>query len=131
MYPHNLIALLPNLMNLPRPMDMYFSDKDAGFKYSMCGGGGSDGMNNPSGIGFDFSVTNKSGVKIVVKLDGVAYTVLDGEIKSVSGVPYDVFEIFDTTGATAANSVDVALLGMDMSQIISYTKQTPSISLWS
>ena len=118
-------------MNLPRPMDMYFSDKDAGFKYSMCGGGGTDGMNNPSGIGFDWSCTNKSGVKITVKLDGVPYTILDGEIKSVSGVPYDVFEIFDTTGATAANSVDVALLGMDMAQIVSYTKQKPSISLWS
>jgi hypothetical protein len=130
MYPHNLIALLPNLMNLPRPSDLYFSDKDAGFKYSMMGGGGSDGMSNPSAIGFDWSCTNKSGVKITISLDGVAYTVLDGEIKSVSGVPFDTFEIIDTTGATSVNSVDVALLGMDLQQIIALTKTQPNLAYW-
>ena len=130
MYPHNLIALLPNLMNLPRPTDLYFSDKDQGFKYSMIGGGGSDGMSNPSAIGFDWSCTNKSGVKITVSLDGVASTVLDGEIKSVSGVPFDTFEITSTTGATSANSVDVALLGMDLQQIVNLTKSQPNIAYW-
>ncbi len=130
MYPHNLIALLPNLMNLPRPSDLYFSDKDQGFKYSMIGGGGSDGMSNPSAIGFDWSCTNKSGVKITVSLDGVASTVLDGEIKIVSGVPFDTFEITSTTGATSANSVDVALLGMDLQQIVNLTKSQPNIAYW-
>lgn len=118
-------------MMLPRPMDLYFSDKDQGFIYSMVGGGGSDGMGNPSGIGFDWSCTNKSGVKITVRVDGVDYTILDGEIKSVSGTPYDKFTIQDTTGATSANSVDVALLGMDMQQIIELTKTQPNFQYWS
>ena len=131
MYPKNLITRLPNLMMLPRPMDLYFSDRDQGFQYSMVGGGGSLGMGYPSGIGFDWSVTNKSGVKITCTIDGVAYTILDGEIKSVSGVPYDKFEITDTTGATTANAVDVALLGMDMQQIIELTGTQPNFQYWS
>jgi hypothetical protein len=131
MYPKNLITKLPNLMMLPRPTDLYFSDKDQGFLYSMVGGGGSDGMGNPSAIGFDWSCTNKSGVKITVLVDGVAYTILDGEIKSVSGVPFDRFQISDTSGATTANAVDVALLGMDMQQIIELTKTEPNFHLWS
>ena len=131
MYPKNLITKLPNLMMLPRPTDLYFSDKDQGFLYSMVGGGGTDGMGNPSAIGFDWSCTNKSGVKITVLVDGVAYTILDGEIKSVSGVPFDRFQISDTAGATSPNSVDVALLGMDMQQIIELTKTEPNFHLWS
>lgn len=131
MYPKNLITKLPNLMMLPRPTDLYFSDKDQGFLYSMVGGGGTDGMGNPSAIGFDWSCTNKSGVKITVSVDGVAYTILDGEIKSVSGVPFDRFQITDTAGATSANSVDVALLGMDMQQIIELTGTEPNFHLWS
>ena len=131
MYPKNLITKLPNLMMLPRPTDLYFSDKDQGFLYSMVGGGGTDGMGNPSAIGFDWSCTNKSGVKITLSVDGVSYTVLDGEIKSVSGVPFDRFQITDTTGATAANAVDVAMLGMDMQQIIELTNTQPNFHLWS
>ena len=131
MYPKNLITRLPNLMMLPRPMDLYFSDKDQGFIYSMVGGGGSDGMGNPSGIGFDWSCTNKSGVKITVRVDGVDYSILDGEIKSVSGTPFDKFIIQDTTGATTPNAVDVALLGMDMQQIIELTKTQPNFQYWS
>ena len=131
MYPQNLIAKLPNLMMLPRPTDLYFSDRDQGFRYSMVGGGGSTGSASPSAIGFDFSVTNKSGVKIVCRVDGVDYTILDGEIKSVSGVPFDVFIIQSTAGATSANSVDVALLGMSMDQIIQLTKTQPNFQYWS
>lgn len=131
MYPKNLITRLPNLMMLPRPTDLYFSDKDEGFVCSMVGGGSSDGMTYPSAIGFDWSCTNKSGVKITVTVDGVPYTVLDGEIKSVSGVPFDKFIISDTTGATSANSVDVALLGMDMQQIIELTNTQPNFQYWS
>ena len=97
----------------------------------MVGGGGTDGMGNPSAIGFDWTCTNKSGVKITVLVDGVAYTILDGEIKSVSGVPFDRFQISDTAGATSPNSVDVALLGMDMQQIIELTKTQPNFHLWS
>lgn len=131
MYPKNLITKLPNLMMLPRPTDLYFSDVDQGFLYSMVGGNGSTGSASPSSIGFDWSCTNKSGVKITVRVDGVDYTILDGEIKSVSGVPFDKFIIQDTTGATSANSVDVALLGMDMQQIIELTKTQPNFQYWS
>ena len=49
MYPKNLITRLPNLMMLPRPTDLYFSDKDQGFVYSMIGGGGSDGGGDGDG----------------------------------------------------------------------------------
>ena len=97
----------------------------------MVGGGGTDGMGNPSAIGFDWSCTNSSGTKITVTTDGVAYTILDGEIKSVTGTPFDKFAITDTTGATAANAVDVALLGMDMQQIIALTKTQPNFQYWS
>ena len=131
MYPKNVITQLPNLMMLPRPTDISFSNKDQGFLYSMIGGGGTDGMGNPSAIGFDWSCTNKSGVKITVTVDGVAYTVLDGEIKSVSGVPFDKFIISDTTGATTANAVDLIFLGMDMQQIIELTKTQPNFQYWS
>mgnify|MGYP001382103895 FL=1 len=131
MYPKNLITALPNLMMLPRPTDLYFSDRDQGFQYSMVGGGGSSGSASPSSIGFDWSCTNKSGVKITVRVDGVDYSILDGEIKSVSGVPFDKFIIQDTTGATTANAVDVALLGMDMQQIIELTKTQPNFQYWS
>ena len=131
MYPKNLITALPNLMMLPRPTDLYFSDEDQGFEYSMCGGGGTNGVSNPSAIGFDWSCTNKSGVKITVRVDGVDYSILDGEIKSVSGVPFDKFRIQDTSGATAANSVDVALLGMDIQQIQELTKLKPNFQYWS
>ena len=131
MYPKNLITALPNLMMLPRPTDLYFSDEDQGFEYSMCGGGGTNGVSNPSAIGFDWSCTNKSGVKIVVRVDGVDYSILDGEIKSVSGVPFDKFRIHDTTGATSAYSVDVALLGMDIQQIQELTKLKPNFQYWS
>ena len=131
MYPKNLITALPNLMMLPRPTDLYFSDRDQGFQYSMVGGGGSTGSASPSAIGFDWSCTNKSGVKITVRVDGVDYSILDGEIKSVSGVPFDKFIIQDTTGSTSANAVDVALLGMDMQQIIELTKTQPNFQYWS
>jgi len=131
MYPKNLITALPNLMMLPRPTDLYFSDEDQGFEYSMCGGGGTNGVSNPSAIGFDWSCTNNSGGKIVVRFDGVDYSILDGEIKSVSGVPFDKFRIQDTSGATAANSVDVALLGMDIQQIQELTKLKPNFQYWS
>ena len=131
MYPKNLITALPNLMMLPRPTDLYFSDEDQGFEYSMCGGGGTNGVSNPSAIGFDWSCTNKSGVKITVRVDGVDYSILDGEIKSVSGVPFDKFRIQDTTGATSANAVDVALLGMDIQQIQELTKLKPNFQYWS
>jgi hypothetical protein len=131
MYPKNVITQLPNLMMLPRPTDISFSDKDQGFLYSMVGGGGTDGMGNPSAIGFDWSCTNKSGVKITVTVDGVAYSILDGEIKSVSGVPFDKFVISDTSGATTANAVDVIMLGMDMQQIIELTKTQPNFQYWS
>ena len=43
----------------------------------------------------------------------------------------DKFTIQDTTGATSANSVDVALLGMDMQQIIELTKTQPNFQYWS
>ena len=131
MYPHNLIALLPNLANLPRTADLSFSGRDAGFKYSMMGGGGSTGMSNPSSVGFDVAVTNQSGVKATFALDGVERTILDGEIKWITNLPYDVFEITDTTGVTTANAIDVLLMGMDLSQIVQYTKASPNVALWS
>ena len=130
MYPHNLISKLPNLLGLARPLDLSFSNKDSGFVYSMMGGGGSAGMSNPAGIGFDWSCTNKSGVKITVAVDGVEYTILDGEIKSITNTPFDRFEIIDSTGATSANSIDVILLGMDLSKIVALTETPAILNVW-
>lgn len=128
--PHNLVHLLPNMINLPRSLNASFSGKDQGFLYSMVGGAGSDGTGNTGGIGFDYSITNKSGVKVTYTIDGQEFTVLDGEIKSQGNIPFDRFEITDTTGATAANSVDVILMGLQMSDVISYTKEKPNFAVW-
>lgn len=128
--PHNLIHLLPNLLVLPRSLNPSFSDQDAGFVYSMCGGAGSTGAGNTPGIGFDVSITNNSGVKITCALDGSAFTVIDGEIKNISSRPYDRVQILDTTGATAANAVDVMCMGLQMNDIVSYTKARPDFHTW-
>ena len=128
--PHNLIHLLPNLLVLPRSLNPSFSDQDEGFLYSMVGGAGSTGAGNTSGVGFDVSITNNSGVKITCALDGEAFTVIDGEIKNISSRPYDRVQILDTTGATAANSVDVMCMGLQMNDIVSYTKQRPDFHTW-
>ena len=128
--PHNLIHLLPNLLVLPRSLNPSFSDQDQGFRYSMVGGAGSTGAGNTSGVGFDVSITNNSGVKITCALDGEEFTVIDGEIKNISNRPYDRVQIIDTTGATAANAIDVMCMGLQMNDIVSYTKTLPNFAIW-
>ena len=128
--PHNLIHLLPNMFNLPRSLNPSFSNQDQGFVYSMVGGAGSTGQGNTSGCGFDVSITNNSGVKITCALDGEEFTVIDGEIKNISNRPYDRVQIIDTTGATAANAIDVMCMGLQMNDIVSYTKALPNFAIW-
>ena len=128
--PHNLIHLLPNMFNLPRSLNPSFSDQDAGFLYSMVGGAGSTGAGNTSGVGFDVSITNNSGVKIICALDGESFSIIDGEIKNISNRPYDRVQIIDTTGATAANAIDVMCMGLQMNDIVSYTKTLPNFAIW-
>lgn len=132
--PWNIVHSLPNMANLPRSLTPSFIDQDAGFKYSMVGGSGvltsGVGVGDTSGIGFDIFVKNKSGVKITCNIDGRAISVLDGELQSISTAPYDTFEISDTTGATAANEVDIFLMGLQMVDCINYTNMQPNFALW-
>ena len=128
--PHNLIHLLPNLLVLPRSLTPSFSDQDQGFLYSMVGGAGSTGDGNTSGVGFDVLISNNSGVKISCALDGQAFTVLDGENKSITSRPYDRVQILDTTGATAPNAVDIMCMVLQMNDIVSYTKSRPDFHTW-
>ena len=128
--PHNLIHLLPNLMILPRSLNMSFSDVDQGFLYSMVGGAGSTGEGSTSGVGFDVLISNNSGVKITCALDGQSFTVLDGENKSITSRPYDRVQILDTSGAVTPNAVDVMCMGLQMNDIVSYTKSRPDFALW-
>tara|TARA_R110002110_G_scaffold193557_1_gene402205 strand:+ start:3645 stop:4049 length:405 start_codon:yes stop_codon:yes gene_type:complete len=129
--PHNLIHLLPNLLILPRSLNPSFSDVGEGFIYSMVGGAGSTGSGSTSGVGFDVSITNKTGVKITVALDGSRFTVIDGEIKSISSRPFDKFQIIDVpAAATDPTGVDVQLMGLQMNDIESYTRQKPNFALW-
>jgi len=128
--PHNLIHLLPNLMILPRSLNMSFSDQDEGFLYSMMGGAGSTGEGNTSGVGFDVLISNNSGVKITCALDGNQFSVLDGENKSITSRPYDRVQIISTAGATVANAVDVMCMGLQMRDIEQYTKTKPDFGLW-
>ena len=79
---------------------------------------------------FDIQIKNKSGVKITVGIDGLPVPVLDGELQSISTSPYDTFEILDTTGATAANEIDVFLMGLQMVDIINYTNTQPDFAVW-
>lgn len=129
--PHNLVHLLPNLMILPRSLNPAFAAVGEGFRYSMVGGGGSTGLGNTSGIGFDVSITNKTGVKITAALDGQTFTVIDGEIKSITSRPYDVVQITDVpAAATDPVGIDVMCMGLQMNDIQSYTKQKPNFALW-
>ena len=128
--PHNLVHLLPNMLVLPRSLNPSFPDQDQGFLYSMVGGGGTTGEGNTSGVGFDVLISNNSGVKITCALDGQSFSVLDGENKSITSRPYDRVQILDTTGATAPNSVDVMCMGLQMNDIVSYTKSMPNFALW-
>ena len=128
--PWNLVHKLPNMANLPRSLTNSFIGQDQGFKYSMVGGAGSTGAGNTSGVGFDIQIKNKSGVKITVGIDGLPVPVLDGELQSISTSPYDTFEILDTTGATAANEIDVFLMGLQMVDIINYTNTQPDFAVW-
>lgn len=128
--PHNLIHALPNLLILPRSLNISFSDQDQGFLYSVVGGAGSTGVGSTSGIGFDCLISNNSGVKITCALDGNAFSVLDGENKSITSRPYDRVQILDTTGATAPNAVDVMCMGLQMNDIVSYTKERPAFNIW-
>jgi hypothetical protein len=96
----------------------------------MIGGGGTTGQGFTSGIGMDILISNNSGVKITCALDGNAFTVLDGENKSITSRPYDRVQILDTTGATAPNAVDVMCMGLQMNDIVSYTKSRPDFALW-
>ena len=128
--PHNLIHLLPNLLMLPRSLNISFSDQDQGFLYSMVGGAGSTGTGTTSGCGFDCLISNNSGVKITCALDGNAFSVLDGENKSITSRPYDRVQIISTAGKTAANAVDIMCMGLQMNDIIQYTKAKPDFALW-
>jgi len=128
--PWNLVHRLPNMANLPRSLTLSFIGQDQGFKYSMVGGGGSTGMGNTSGVGFDVQIKNKSGVKITIGIDGLPIPVLDSELQSISVSPYDTVEILDTTGATAPNEVDVFLMGLQMQDIINYTNTQPNFAVW-
>ena len=128
--PHNLIHLLPNLMILPRSLNMSFSDQDEGFLYSMMGGAGSTGEGNTSGVGFDVLISNNSGVKITCALDGNQFSVLDGENKSITSRPYDRVQIISTAGPTVANEVDVMCMGLQMRDIEQYTTTNPDFGLW-
>ena len=97
----------------------------------MVGGAGSTGSGSTSGVGFDVSITNKTGVKITVALDGSRFTVIDGEIKSISSRPFDKFQIIDVpAAATDPTGVDVQLMGLQMNDIESYTRQKPNFALW-
>ena len=117
-------------MILPRSLNMSFSNQDEGFLYSMVGGAGSTGEGNTSGVGFDVSITNNSGVKITCALDGNSFSVIDGEIKNITSRPFDRVQIIDTSGATAANAVDVMCMGLQMNDVVSYTKSRPDFALW-
>ena len=128
--PWNLVHRLPNMANLPRSLTLSFIGQDQGFKYSMVGGAGTTGMGNTSGVGFDVQIKNKSGVKIVVGIDGLPIPILDSELQSISVSPYDTVEILDTTGATAPNEVDVFLMGLQMQDIINYTNTQPNFAVW-
>lgn len=128
--PWNLVHRLPNMANLPRSLTLSFIGQDQGFKYSMVGGAGSTGMGNTSGVGFDLQIKNKSGVKITIGVDGLPIPILDGELQSISTSPYDTVEILDTTGATAANEIDVYLMGLQMVDIINYTNTQPNFAEW-
>mgnify|MGYP003142127473 CR=1 FL=1 len=128
--PWNLVHRLPNMANLPRSLTLSFIGQDQGFKYSMVGGAGSTGMGNTSGIGFDMQIKNSSGVKITIGVDGLPIPVLDGELQSISISPYDTVEILDTTGATAANAIDVYLMGLQMGDIEAYTNTLANFSVW-
>ena len=129
--PHNLVHLLPNLMILPHSLNPAFSDVGEGFLYSMVGGAGSTATGNTSGIGFDVSITNKTGVKITAALDGQQFSIIDGEIKSITSRPYDRVQIIDVpAAATDPNGVDVMCMGLQMIDIMSYTKSQPNFALW-
>ena len=128
--PWNLVHRLPNMANLPRSLTLSFIGQDQGFKYSMVGGAGSTGMGNTSGVGFDIQIKNKSGIKIIIGVDGLPIPVLDSELQSISVSPYDTVEILDTTGATAPNEVDIFLMGLQMQDIINYTNTQPNFAIW-
>lgn len=129
--PHNLVHLLPNMLILPRSLRVSFSDVGEGFLYSMVGAAGSTGVGSTSGVGFDMSVTNKTGVKITVALDGARFTVIDGEIKNISSNPFDKFSVIDVpAAATDPTGIDVQLAGLQMNDIMSYTKSRPNFALW-
>ena len=117
-------------MILPRSLNMSFSDQDEGFLYSMVGGAGSTGEGSTSGVGFDVSITNNSGTKITCALDGNSFSVIDGEIKSITSRPYDRVQIISTAGSTAANAVDIMCMGLQMQDIVQYTKAQPNFGLW-
>ena len=42
----------------------------------------------------------------------------------------DRVEIIDTTGKTAANAIDVMCMGLQMNDIVSYTKTLPNFAIW-
>lgn len=128
--PWNLVHLLPNMANLPRSLTLSFIGQDQGFKYSMVGGAGTTGMGNTSGVGFDLQIKNQSGVKITIGVDGLPIPILDGELQSISVSPYDTVEILDTTGAVAANAVDVYLMGLQMLDIENYTNTKANFAVW-
>ena len=129
--PWNLVHALPNMNNLPRSTICSFIGQDVGFLYSMVGGGGSTGFGNTSSVGFDLQVKNKSGVKITIAIDGAAVPILDGELQSISTIPYDKIQITDTTGAVTANAVDIFCMGLPIvPDIVSYTQKQPEFNLW-
>jgi len=128
--PWNLVHKLPNMANLPRSLTLSFIGQDQGFFYSMVGGGGSTGMGNTSGIGFDIQVKNNSGVTITIGIDGLAVPVLDGELQSISVSPYDTVAILDTTGAVTPNAVQIYLMGLQMGDIEAYTNSKADFSTW-
>jgi 3D (Asp-Asp-Asp) domain-containing protein len=128
--PWNLVHLLPNMANLPRSLTNSFIGQDQGFKYSMVGGAGTTGMGNTSGVGFDLQIKNQSGVKITIGVDGLPIPIIDGELQSISVSPYDTVEILDTSGAVAANAIDVYLMGLQMIDIENYTNTKANFAVW-
>ena len=68
--------------------------------------------------------------KITCALDGESFTVIDGEIKAIANRPYDRVEIIDTTGTVVPGNIDVMCMGLQMNDIVSYTKSRPDFHTW-
>jgi hypothetical protein len=107
---HQIIANLANMSNLPRNQQKAFFDKDTGFVRSMV----FSADVGASSLGLDITIRNNSGGVVKFSLDGVEFDVVDGEVRNLSNIPYDVFKIVSAGGTS--NKVDVTVYGITIEQ---------------